>query len=69
MKRIASIWKAAIFGAAIVSSLGFGAAQALAAPPAPAENERACTNTYCRRICGELGGNWVPSAGRCYCCG
>jgi hypothetical protein len=61
--------KAALFGAAIVASLGFGAVQAFAAPQAPAENELACTNTYCRKVCGDLGGNWVPSAGRCYCCG
>jgi hypothetical protein len=69
MKRIVTRWKAALLGAATVASLGFGTAQAFAAPRAPAENEAACTNTYCRKICGELGGNWVPSAGRCYCCG
>ncbi len=68
MKRIASHWKAALFGAAIAASLGFGGAQALAAPTA-AENAAACTNTYCKKICGDLGGNWVPAAGRCYCCG
>ena len=69
MKRIASRWKAALFGAAMVASLGFGAAQAFAAPQPAAGNERACTNTYCRKICGTLGGNWVPQYGRCLCCG
>lgn len=69
MKRIVSRWKAALLGAAVLASLGFGTAQAFAAPQAPAGSEAACTNTYCRKICGELGGNWVPSAGRCYCCG
>ena len=69
MKRIASRWKAALFGAVIVSTLGFGAVQAFAAPQAPAENERACTNSYCRKVCGDLGGNWVPQYGRCLCCG
>lgn len=69
MMRIATRWKAVLLGAATVGSLGFGTAQAFAAPQAPAAAEAACTNTYCRKICGELGGNWVPSAGRCYCCG
>jgi hypothetical protein len=55
MKRIASRWNAALFGAVIVASLGFGAAQAFAAPQAPAANERACTNSYCRKECGTLG--------------
>lgn len=69
MKRIAPIWKSAAFAVATVAALGFGAAQAFAAPQPSAENARACTNTYCYRICGTLGGNWVPSAGKCYCCG
>ncbi|HEU0013631.1 MAG TPA: hypothetical protein VFQ45_08095 [Longimicrobium sp.] len=68
MKQIASRWKAALFGAAMVASLGFGTAQALAAPQAPAP-AAACTNSYCRKVCGELGGNWVPQYGRCLCCG
>ena len=61
--------KAALFGAAIVASLGFGAVQAFASPPASAETERACTNSYCRNVCGSLGGNWVPQYGHCVCCG
>ena len=69
MKRIASIGKSVVFAVAIAVSLGFGTAQAFAAPQAPAENQAACTNTYCRKICGELGGNWVPQYGRCLCCG
>lgn len=69
MKRIAPIWKSAVFAAATVAALGFGAAQALAAPQAPAENAGSCTNTYCRKVCGTLGGNWVPMYGRCLCCG
>ena len=69
MKRIASIWRSFAFAAAIAVSLGFGTAQAFAAPQAPAENQAACTNTYCRKICGDLGGNWVPQYGRCLCCG
>ena len=69
MKRLVSRWKAVVFGAAFVGSLGFGAVQAFASPPPPAEGESACTNTYCRKICGDLGGNWVPQYGRCVCCG
>ncbi len=69
MKRIASIWKSAVFAVAITTALGFGTAQAVAAPRVPAEKELACTNSYCSKVCGTLGGNWVPSAGRCYCCG
>jgi len=69
MKRIAPLWKSAVFAMVTTVSLGFGAAQAFAAPRAPAENERACTNSYCSKVCGTLGGNWVPAAGKCYCCG
>lgn len=69
MKRIASRWTPAVLGAITVASLAFGTAQAFATPQAPAGNEAACTNTYCRKICGELGGNWVPQYGRCLCCG
>ena len=69
MKRIASAWKAALFAAAIAGSLGFGAARAFAATQPPAEKAATCSNTYCRQICGELGGNWVPQYGRCLCCG
>lgn len=59
--------KAIVFGAAIVASLGFGAVQAFATPRAA--TELACTNSYCRKVCGDLGGNWVPQYGRCVCCG
>lgn len=69
MKRITLRWKGAVLGMAVAAALGFGTAQAFAAPQAPAENAAACTNTYCRKICGELGGNWVPQYGRCLCCG
>jgi hypothetical protein len=68
MKRT-PIWKSVAFAVATAAALGFGTAQAFAAPQAPAENVAACTNSYCRKVCGELGGNWVPAAGRCYCCG
>lgn len=66
MKRIVSAWKQGLFAAAIVVSLGFGAAQAFAAPSQPAE--AACSTRSCPE-CGALGGVWVPKDGRCYCCG
>lgn len=54
------IWKSAVFAVAVAAALGFGAAQAFAAPQAPAENHRRAPIRTCRKICGELGGNWVP---------
>ena len=69
MKRIVSIWRSVAFAVSIAVALGFGTVQAFAAPQAPAENQAACTNSYCRKICGDLGGNWVPQYGRCLCCG
>ncbi|HYH78955.1 MAG TPA: hypothetical protein VEX86_04140 [Longimicrobium sp.] len=68
MKRLASTWKSVLFAAAFVGSLGFGAVQAFAAPPAPAGEARACSQWACPE-CGSLGGVWVPRDGRCYCCG
>jgi hypothetical protein len=61
-------WKSATIALATLASLGFGTAQAFAAPAAPAESERACNRWACPE-CGSFGGTWVPSAGVCYCCG
>lgn len=69
MKLISSIWKPTVLAVATVAALGFGTVQVFAAPQAPAENALACTNSYCRKVCGTLGGNWVPQYGRCVCCG
>lgn len=69
MTRIAPIWKTALFAAATVASLGFGAAQALATPRAAgAAAPAACSRWACPE-CGSLGGQWVPMDGKCYCCG
>jgi len=68
MKRIASTWKSLLFAAAFVATMGFGAVQAFAAPPAAAGEARACSTWPCPQ-CGSLGGVWVPKDGRCYCCG
>jgi len=67
MKRIATLWKSALLAAATVTALGFGAAQAFAAPPS-AEAGKACSTWSCPE-CGSFGGQWVPAKGVCYCCG
>jgi hypothetical protein len=70
MKSIAPLWKPAVLAAATAVSLAFGAAQAFAAPkPADDGKSAAACPTYACPECGPLGGRWVPSAGRCYCCG
>ncbi|MBV9108123.1 MAG: hypothetical protein JO306_01800 [Gemmatimonadetes bacterium] len=66
MKRLATRWKAGLFGAAIVASLGFGAVQAFAAPQPPARRQ-ACTAAECNLECGAPGGDYIH--GRCICCG
>lgn len=53
-----------VFAAATASALGFGAQQAMAAPP-ERDGKQACTQ--CRRECPEFGGQYI--SGRCYCCG
>lgn len=68
MKQITSAWKSVFFAVAFVASMGFGAAQLFAAPPAAADEARACSQRACPE-CGSLGGVWVPKDGRCYCCG
>jgi hypothetical protein len=67
MKRIAPIWKSAVFAAATVAAMGFGAAQAFAAPPS--EEKAATCSTWACPECGSFGGQWVPAKGICYCCG
>ncbi len=69
MKRITSTWKSAVLAAATLAALGFGAAQAFAAPaPKAAPAERACSTWSCPE-CGSLGGQWIPMYGKCLCCG
>jgi hypothetical protein len=65
MKRITPIAKHLLFAAATVAALGFGAAQAFAAPRGEAQ-ARACYTWVCPE-CGSFGGQWI--SGRCYCCG
>lgn len=58
-----------VFGAGTVAALGFGGAQALAAP-APAADGNVCNPQVCNRICqtipGSIGG-FCASDGSCQC--
>lgn len=64
-----SLWKTATLAAATALSLGFGAVQAFATPGAAPTGTAAACSTWACPECGSLGGQWVPSAGKCYCCG
>lgn len=44
-----------MFAAVTAAALGFGAAQAFAAPAAAANAERACVNGKCARECRSIG--------------
>lgn len=65
MKRITPLAKHLLFAAATVAALGFGAAQAFAAPQAETK-ARTCRVWLCPE-CGSFGGEYI--AGKCYCCG
>lgn len=67
MKRVALTWKPLLLAAAFAATMGFGAVQAFASPPAT-KDANACSTWACPE-CGSLGGVWVPKDGRCYCCG
>jgi hypothetical protein len=58
-----------VFGAGMTAALGFGGAQALAAP-APAADAGVCNPAVCNRICqsipGSIGGFCAPD-GSCQC--
>lgn len=45
------------FGALVAAALGYGATEALAAPPA-AEARLACDDLQCANDCVEAGGSW-----------
>jgi hypothetical protein len=58
------------FGAAMTAALGFGGAQAIAAPAPAADGARVCNPEVCNRICqaipGSIGGFCTPGGG-CSC--
>jgi hypothetical protein len=58
-----------VFGAGTVAALGFGGAQAFAAP-APAAPEKVCNEQVCDRICDLTNrglGGFCSSTGVCVC--
>lgn len=59
-----------VFGAGTVAALGFGGAQAMAAPAPVTDQARVCDSQICNRICqaipGSIGG-FCTSDGSCVC--
>lgn len=59
-----------VFGALTVAALGFGGAQAFAAPASAGAGERVCSDQVCDRVCealGSIGGGFCSPAGICVC--
>ncbi|HEX8272537.1 MAG TPA: hypothetical protein VF615_07765 [Longimicrobiaceae bacterium] len=57
MKSTIAKVRAALFGLAVASTLGFGTAQAFATPQPP-EFARGCDDTRCNRLCVSNGYDW-----------
>lgn len=58
-----------LLAAGVAGALGFGGAQAVAAPAAPGKGEAVCNARLCNRICqsvGTIGGTCTPD-GSCVC--
>lgn len=67
MPRSASLLRKAVFSLALVSTLGFGASQALASPQ-PAKTAAACSASYCNSHCLRTGyAEGYCAGGQCYC--
>ena len=58
-----------VLGAGTVAALGFGGAQAFAAPAAAGAGEKVCNGRLCDRICQSLGsiGGVCNEDGFCVC--
>ena len=58
-----------VFGAGTAVALGFGGAQALAAPAPASTGERVCNGRLCDRLCQSLGsiGGVCNEDGFCVC--
>jgi uncharacterized membrane protein len=54
-----------MFAAAVAAAMGFGAAQAVAAPSAEAQAVRGCTQESCEKRCAPLIGFCEPRG--CWC--
>lgn len=60
-----------LFGAGTAVALGFGGAQALAAPTPQVRAEKVCDEQVCDLICdptGRGGCGFCSSTGICFCC-
>lgn len=68
MKHVIEQLRRAVFAAAVLGSLGFGAAEAFAAPPATAR-EATCNEYTCHRNCRLAGasGSWCDEYNGCLC--
>jgi hypothetical protein len=59
-----------VFGIGTMAALGFGGAQAMAAPAPAADAARVCNPQVCNRVCqaipGSIGG-FCTSGGSCQC--
>ena len=66
MKRTERILWRALAPAALLAALGFGAAQALAAPAASAPPDT-CDRRACRDYCAARGASGTCTGGMCIC--
>jgi hypothetical protein len=57
----------ALLAAAFTAAMGFGAAQAVAAPSAPAATAAACQPDVCTERCAREGLTGICSGRGCYC--
>ncbi len=58
-----------VFGAGTVAALGFGGAQALAAPAPAAQGEKVCSDEVCNRVrlATNNNGGFCSTRGLCVC--
>ncbi|HST63287.1 MAG TPA: hypothetical protein VLK84_31540 [Longimicrobium sp.] len=58
-----------VFGAGMAAALGFGGAQALAAPAPAAQGEKVCRDEVCNQVClaANNNGGFCSSQGLCVC--
>ncbi len=58
-----------VFGAGTAAALGFGGAQALAAPAPASTGEKVCNDEVCRQVClaANNNGGFCSTRGLCVC--
>lgn len=67
MSTVKSTWSRAAFAAAVAVALGFGAAQAYAAPGAAPQAQRYCSDGACGNTCGSMGMSGGCVGPNCVC--